>query len=222
MCGRFSLTAAEKEFFFKRFGISNVSFELKPRYNIAPSQMVAVIRNDIPEALSEAKWGFIPHWAKDDSSAYKMINARAETIANKPAYKDSFLHKRCLIPADSYYEWDHKGLTKRPYRILLKSEEVFGFAGIWDRWRDVISCSIVTTEPNALVDKLHDRMPVILPQEKEKLWLNGTPSEAHSLLKPADATDLKIYEIGSAINTAKNDSPDMIKPAVRNGLGRFF
>ena len=219
MCGRFSLTIAESQTILHRFGLKKIAFDLKPRYNIVPSQQIAVILNESSENLTEATWGLIPHWAKDESTSYKMINARAESINEKPAYKEPFEHKRCLIIADSFYEWN----SKKPYRMMMKDEGLYSYAGIWDRWKDRTTCSIITTTPNELMKKIHIRMPVILPKEQEKKWLSQIkPEEALTMLKPFDATQMKAYEISPLVNSVKNESPDVIKPLAKYGLGKFI
>jgi putative SOS response-associated peptidase YedK len=221
MCGRFSLTIAESQTILRRFGLKKIAVGLKPRYNIAPSQQIAVILNESSDSLTEATWGLIPHWAKDETSAYKMINARAESINEKPAYKEPFQHKRCLVISDSYYEWNKE--SKKPYRIMMKDEGLFSFVGIWDRWDDKTTCSIITTTPNELMKKIHIRMPVILPKEEEKRWLSDIkPEEALTMLKPFDASQMKAYEISPLVNSVKNESPDVIKPLAKTGLGKFF
>jgi len=221
MCGRFSLTIAESQTILHRFGLKKIAVDLKPRYNIAPSQQIAVILNESSDILTEARWGLIPHWAKDEKSSYTMINARAESIQEKPAYKEPFQHKRCLIVADSFYEWNKN--SKKPYRIMLQDESLFSFAGIWDRRNTVTTCSIITTTPNELMKNIHVRMPVILPQENEKKWLsNITPEEALGMLKPYDAHHMKAYEISPLINSVKNESPEVLKTLAKSGLGEFI
>ena len=205
MCGRFSLTVTSK-ILFSHFAVEGPDFE--PRYNIAPSQEIIIIREDLPQKISYAKWGLIPHWAKEKT--YAMINARAETVDKKPAYKSSFRSKRCLIPADSFYEWKEK----IPYRYMMQDETPFAFAGIWDEWkRDnqvLITCSIITTEANSLVKKIHDRMPVIL--ENPRLYLEIDEDGALKMLKPFDPKKMKSYKLSKIINSPKNDHRDVIKP----------
>ncbi|MFH1642929.1 MAG: SOS response-associated peptidase [Nanoarchaeota archaeon] len=218
MCGRFSLSKAEKQLFLDRFKLKDIRINLQLRYNIAPGQNIAVILNNQPDILSEALWGLIPDWAKDSKMGYKMINARSETISEKPAYKGPFENKRCLIPADSYYEWKKAG--KVPYRIMLKDESLFCFAGIFDIWQDKLTCSIVTTEPNDLVKKVHIRMPVILDKKEEKNWLDSDPKDALELLKPIDSSKLKMYQISKLVNSPTNNNVDIIKE--ESGLGAFI
>ncbi|MBN2368685.1 SOS response-associated peptidase [Candidatus Woesearchaeota archaeon] len=224
MCGRFSFSKPEKQLLLNRFGLTEIKIDLKPRYNIAPSQKVPVIFNTASDILSDAQWGLIPSWAKDDKVGYKMINARAETVAEKPAYRTPFKSKRCLIIADSFYEWNKKGGPKTPYRFMMKNEDFFSFAGIYDEWNGITTCSIITTEPNDLMKNIHIRMPVILKKEDEKKWLSVKPDDAKELLKPYPSGEMKMYEISELINKPENDTIDVIKEFKREknkGLGEF-
>ncbi len=214
MCGRFSQTAAEKNTLLKRFRVKTTPTKLKPRYNIAPSQGVDVILNTSPDEITSVRWGLIPFWAKDEKIAYKMINARAETIFEKPSFRMPIKKQRCLIIADGFYEWQRTEDGKQPYRICLKDESLFAFAGIWDAWKrgeeEVLSCSIITIAANALVAKVHDRMPVILPPDQEALWLSdASPDEIKSLLKPYPASRMKAYPISTAVNAPSNNAPEI-------------
>ncbi len=216
MCGRYSF-AVEDELIKERFGVTVRSAIYKARYNCAPSQALAVITNDEPETLNFLRWGLIPFWADDPSIGYRMINAKAETILEKPSYKNAFRNRRCLVPADSFFEWK-KDKVRIPYRILLKDKSPFAMAGIWDRWKDkegnvIQSFSIITTEPNELMEKIHTRMPVILPRACEKIWLGDTgPDELASLLKPYPAEEMMAYPISHLVNDPKNDSEEILKP----------
>ena len=170
MCGRFSIAGFEG--IEERFQLEIEFPDLKPNYNVAPSQNVPVILKHCSNQLALFKWGLIPFWAKDPSIGHKMINARAETVDEKPSFKTCLQRKRCLIVADGFYEWKKEGSTKRPHRITLKNKELFGFAGLWDAWKSptgeiVNSCTIITTTPNELMEPLHNRMPVILPKDVE-------------------------------------------------------
>jgi len=221
MCGRFSLSTAEKQQIMNRFNLEEISIPLKPRYNIAPAQNIPIIRNDSPKTLNEAKWGLIPHWAKDEKIGYKMINARAETINEKPSYKQPFQKHRCLIIADSYYEWNKKGSTKTPYRIMMQDEDLFAFAGIFDIWNEKVTCSIVTTEPNKLMQEIHIRMPAILKKDKEQEWLSSSAEEALKLLEPYPSKEMKMYQISTLVNSPKNDLLSVIK-ADKSNLAAFI
>jgi putative SOS response-associated peptidase YedK len=218
MCGRFSLstgltTLKEKfQFIF--------TDETKPRYNIAPSQSIlTVVQNDNDRVGKQMRWGLIPFWAKDIKIGYKMINARAETIDEKPAYKHPFQKQRCLILADGFYEWKKQGKEKQPYRFQLKNGEPFAFAGLWDR-RDkgeetLYSCTIITTKPNNLTKEVHDRMPVILPKDTYDLWLNPNMTETDylkSLLVPYPEEEMVAYPVSTLVNSPKNDIPSVMEP----------
>ncbi|HPT14810.1 MAG TPA: SOS response-associated peptidase [Bacteroidales bacterium] len=217
MCGRFSLTVNEAELneFFETAG-GDAPYEA--RYNCAPTQMLAVITNEKPRQLSYFRWGLIPGWAKDPSIGNKMINARAETITEKPSYKTALRTRRCLVPADAFYEWRQNG-DKIPYRIYLKNSRLFAFAGLWDRWRtpdgnEISSFTIITTGANRFMQPIHNRMPVILRREDERLWLGSdNAAELLELLKPYADEEMEAYPISKLINSAANDFPEVIAPA---------
>jgi len=189
-----------------------ILFEKEP-YNVAPSQDVLVILNKGSNHLALFRWGLIPFWAKDPSISHKMINARAETVDEKPSYRTCLQRNRCLIVADGFYEWKKEGPTKRPHRITLKSQELFGFAGLWDTWRSptgeiVNSCTIITTTPNELMAPIHNRMPVILPREVEQVWLDQGINDStflKSLLTPYPADRMMAYEVSTFVNSVKNN-----------------
>ena len=219
MCGRFSLTKTETQLILDRFDIKKISFELKPRYNISPTQNIPVIFNKSPDMLSEARWGLIPHWAKDEKFGYNMINAMSETVDSKPAYKEPFKNKRCLIIADSFYEWKEVGKHKVPFRAMLKGEGLFAMAGVYDVWKNgdktIVTASIITTNANEMMKKIHPRMPVILPKNLENEWLSEISVEkAKEMLKPYDSEDMKVYEVSPLVNKSSIESADIIKPAV--------
>jgi len=218
VCGRYSLTKADEKNLKKRFNLKKIPKGLKPRYNISPQQQVPVILNKSPETLNLLRWGLIPFWAKEERIGYKMINARAETIMEKPSFKRPFAKQRCLVIADSFYEWKkvEKG-SKQPCRVMMKDDGLFALAGIWDCWKkgeeDILSFSIITTSPNRLMKSIHDRMPVIIPQSQEKLWLSDIDEkEAFGMLKPYSAEKMKAYEISTFVNSPQNDSSDVIDP----------
>lgn len=201
-----------------RFNI-NVYEELyRPSYNCAPSQKLPVISNDDTENLSFYKWGLIPFWAKDPKIGYKMINAKAETIMEKPSFKNSFKRKRCLILCNGFYEWKKEKQGKIPFRIFLKDKKLFAFAGIWDEWKDaedrpVRTFSILTCKPNKLMESIHNRMPVILEEDDEQSWLNEKdPDKVFELLKPFPSEKMEVYKISTLVNSPKNDIPEIIKP----------
>jgi putative SOS response-associated peptidase YedK len=162
------------------------------------------------------RWGLIPYWAKDANVGFKIINARAETVAEKPAYRDPFKNRRCLIPADGFYEWKREGRVKQPFNFGMADDSIFAFAGIWDRWKNPLgemieTCSIITTTPNALLADVHDRMPVILPLENYDLWLDpgfkGT-DDLREMLRPYEPSLMKRYPVSTRVNLVKNVDPD--------------
>lgn len=220
MCGRFSLTS-DLGSVIKRFNaISQSNLEYDSRYNISPSQnILAVVNDGKNNRLGELRWGFIPSWANDIKIGNKMINARAETLQEKSSFKSSFKRKRCIIPADSFYEWKKIDGKKIPMRIKLKSNEIFSFAGLWDRWEQndkvIYSCTIITTKPNNLISEIHDRMPVILQSKKdEKIWLDRSIDDLdflQELLIPYPAEQMETYEISDLVNSPKNNLPEVIK-----------
>src|SRR5947209_3785240 len=183
MCGRYRLTRADR--LAEKFDAELVE-ELHPRYNIAPTQPVPVVRaNGSRRGITSMRWGLIPNWAKDASTS--QINARSETLLEKPAFKESFERRRCLIPADGFYEWKRSGKSKQPFHFGMTDDSLFAFAGIWDRWRSpqgptVESCAILTTGANELLRDVHDRMPVILKPEKYQEWLEAPVSDCRRLL----------------------------------------
>ena len=222
MCGRFTLTASLAEIAERFDAVYSIKPEdFSPSYNIAPSQSVlAVINNGKTNRMGFLRWGLIPPWAKDISIGYKMVNARAETLTEKPSYRQAFYKRRCLIVADSFYEWKQINNQKIPMRILLKSHDLFAMAGLWEHWtspdgNSIFSCTIITTKPNQLMASIHDRMPVILKPEDEKIWLNPSIRDPHvlkSLLKPYDSERMKAYEVSPLVNSPKNNSPELIQP----------
>ncbi|MED4206479.1 SOS response-associated peptidase [Neobacillus mesonae] len=222
MCGRFTLTASIGQI-IDRFDIQAFLDEenFVPSYNIAPSQMVlAVINDGKVNRMGYLKWGLIPPWAKDLSIGNSLINARAETLAEKPSFKNAFRKKRCLIIADSFYEWRrHEDKTKTPMRIKLKSDGLFALAGIWEQWKSpegetIFSCSVITTTPNQLMTDIHDRMPVILHPENEKTWLNPAITDTKFLQQifvPYDEAQMEAYEVSPLVNSPRNNTIDLIR-----------
>ena len=221
MCGRYTLTPEQKalQLEFKFMSAPNLH---KPRYNIAPSQPSLVIVREERNVLKIMKWGLVPYWAKDPKIGFKLINARAETITEKPSFKTAFKMKRCLVPADGFYEWE-KGHSKRvkiPHRFVLKSGKPFAFAGLWDIWKtpegdSLESFTIITTGPNELMKPIHDRMPVILHKEDEELWLDPGANENAllSMLKPYEAELMEEYEVSVKVNSPNEDNPECVNPA---------
>ncbi|KEO82424.1 SOS response-associated peptidase [Tumebacillus flagellatus] len=220
MCGRFTLTVTEDQLKM-RFEVDDLPFDYIPRYNIAPGQNItAVIRHEGKNRIGQLKWGLVPSWAKDVSIGYKTINAKSETVAEKPAFKTSFQRKRCLIPADGFYEWQKSAgsKTKQPMRILLKNREIFSMAGLYDTWTSpegekLHTCTILTTKPNPLVSGIHDRMPVILRREDEELWLDREhfdPDLLTSLLVPYSADEMFTYPVDAMVGNVRNEVPACI------------
>lgn len=221
MCGRFILFSAGR-IVAEHFQLEEEP-PLEPRYNIAPTQPVAVVRLD-PDSdrrkLAMLRWGLIPFWAKDMKIGYKTINARAETAPDKPAFRSAFRKRRCLIPADGFYEW--KGLKgrKEPYLVRLRDEQPFAFAGLWERWKgpddDVIeSCTILTTDANEFLKPIHDRMPVILSARDYQAWLDPfaeDPETLLSLLVPYPPEEMSAVPVSSRVNKTTHDDPDCIVP----------
>jgi putative SOS response-associated peptidase YedK len=197
--------------------------DLEPRYNIAPTQMVAVVRLDAKTArrqLRLMKWGLIPFWAKDPSIGSRLINARAEDAAEKPAFKAAFRYRRCLVPADGFYEWKKVERKRQPYFIGSADKKPFAFAGLWERWKgpqgDTIeSCTILTTDSNDLVQPIHDRMPLILKVEDHDLWLDPAvqkPEDLQHLLKPYPSEQMTGHPVSPNVNKAAYESADCIEP----------
>jgi putative SOS response-associated peptidase YedK len=218
MCGRYRLTAKER-YLRDHFGLDgDVSWA--PRWNISPTQPVPVVRQDRKEpkrTFALLRWGLIPYWAKDKSIGFKTINAMSETAADKPAFRDAMRRRRCLIPADGFYEWQKVGTKeKQPYSISMTDDSLFAFAGLWERWRDpadefVETCTILTTKPNSLVADVHDRMPVILQPEDYDLWLDPGMTDVAVVansLRPFDSRLMKKYPVNTRINRAENDGPE--------------
>jgi putative SOS response-associated peptidase YedK len=222
MCGRYRLSR-RKQIIEEHFDVISGEEEWEPRYNIAPTQPVPVIRQHPREPvrqLSLMRWGLIPSWAKSPSGAAGMINARAETAAAKPAFRDPLRLRRCLIPADAFYEWKRTGTCKQPYCFEVREGELFAFAGIWDGWKNaegqwIKTCSILTTTPNALTSAIHDRMPVILDPHAYDLWLDPgmqNVAAASELLKPCDARLMRCYPVSTRINHVANDDEKCSRP----------
>lgn len=222
MCGRFALKAPPAEI-MRQFGVDAVP-ELAPRYNIAPTQQILIVRHpwQQPEARLEAvqvKWGLLPSWAKDASMAEKLINARAESVAEKPAFRSAFRRMRCLIPADGFYEWEATPSGKQPWFIHLKSKELLAFAGLWEHWQapdgtPLETATIITTDANALVRPVHDRMPVILQPADYAAWL-GAQTKAEdlkALLKPLPEDLMERYRVSRSMSNARNEGRECLDP----------
>ncbi len=216
MCGRFSLTVTEAELNL-RFELEGGDAPYVPRYNGAPTQLLAVITGENPHRLSFYRWGLIPPWAMDISIGNKMINARAETITEKPSFRVPLYSKRCLVPSDGFYEWKQDEL-KQPYRIFVKNNPVFSMAGLWERWKSpegelVESFNIITTEANSFMKPIHSRMPVILKPENERKWLESKDSHEIMELLTAYPPDLMdAYPVSKLVNSPRNEAEVIIRP----------
>jgi putative SOS response-associated peptidase YedK len=216
MCGRYRLTK-RKQVVEEHFDVPpDDTDDWVPRYNIAPTQPVPVIRQNPKEPrreLSLMRWGLIPLWMKDSSGSARMINARSETAATTPAFRDALKLRRCLIPADGFYEWKRAGKEKQPYCFEVNVGKLFAFAGLWERWKDpsgnwIKTCSILTTMPNAMTSVVHDRMPVILDPDSYDLWIDPGMNDVGALpdiLKPFDARLMRSYPVSNRVNNAGND-----------------
>ncbi|PWH12901.1 MAG: hypothetical protein DDG59_15080 [Anaerolineae bacterium] len=219
MCGRFTLTAEISEL-QKVFPWVEFPKEMSPRYNIAPSQPVAVISNHNPKRVDFFVWGLIPNWAKDAQIGNRLINARAETLAQKPAFRGPYRYRRCLILADGFYEWQKEGKVKRPFLIRLKLAKPFAMAGLWDSWQsadgsEIYSCTIITCEANDLVKPIHERMPVILPSSAYQLWLTMSEMNLRQLevlLQPYPASEMEAFAVSSLVNNPHQDRVECIQP----------
>jgi putative SOS response-associated peptidase YedK len=230
MCGRYRL-ARKKEILAETFDVvdEESAVEWSPRYNVAPGQDVVVARQDAvrpTRSISLVRWGLIPSWSKDAKAGYKMINARAETVADMPAFRDPFRSRRCLIPADGFYEWSKQGKEKSPFCFSMADDSIFAFAGIWDRWRNpnqesMETCSIITTSANAILSGIHDRMPVILKRDHYDLWLDpgfNKVDDLLDLLKPFPADAMRHYRVSTRVNSVRNDDPACSEEYVPNLL----
>ncbi len=220
MCGRYTLTT-DAQALVDVFEIERLLFdpsELRPRYNIAPSQAVPIVRwTESGRELLLARWGLVPHWSKEAKPKYSTINARAETVADKPTYRQAFKHQRCLIPASGFYEWRREGDAKVPYHIRVPGTEVFALAGLWDRWEregdGFESCSIIVTAASPVMQRIHDRMPVLLNPAQYNSWLNTghfNRAQLQGLLVPF-AGQLEAYPVSRRVNSPSYDDPSLIE-----------
>jgi len=222
MCGRFTLTVdpieLQEAFYWVDFGNADIS----PRYNIAPSQGVPVVVNDGKNKLDFFTWGLVPHWAKDPKIGYRMINARSETLSEKSSFRNPYKRRRCIILADGFYEW-HKQpdqQVKIPTYIRLKDGKPFSFAGLWETWNSpdgsqILSTTIITTKPNKLLETIHNRMPVILPEDSYDTWLKSGEVDVEildPLLKPFPSDLMEAFSVSKFVNNPRNDTPECIRP----------
>ncbi|MGB3097155.1 MAG: SOS response-associated peptidase [Candidatus Deferrimicrobiaceae bacterium] len=224
MCGRFTLfdSAASVA---EGFGLAEVP-SLSPRYNVAPSQEVAAVRIPAEGRAREfalLRWGLVPSWAKDPSLGDRMINARSETAAEKPAFRSAIRRRRCLVPASGFYEWKRMNGRKQPYFIGMRDRKIFGFGGIWESWEVaggevVLSCALLTTGPNDLLRPIHDRMPVIIAPRDFELWLSPEVKDSQALVplfRPYPHAEMTAFPVGMAVNNPKTDAPGLIEPLAR-------
>ena len=226
MCGRFTQERPASEL-AEIFGAEPLSDDPGEHFNVAPTDdALVIVQRDDRRAVTGYRWGLIPHWATDARSGSRMINARAETLTASPAFRDAFRRKRCLVPVDSFYEWKREGTVRQPYRIVRRDGRPLVLAGLWAGWRDPSTetvrrtFTIVTTTPNDAIAGLHDRMPVIVPDDAWDRWLDprpADPGELLSLLVPSDAVDLDIYAVGRAVNDVRRDGPELILPLAQGG-----
>lgn len=218
MCGRFAISNPR----FSRIEATlGTTFpEVRPRYNIAPSQTIPVIRGsaDARHEMVEMRWGLIPYWSTEPEISYSTFNARAETLADKPAFREPFRSRRCLIPASGFYEWKTEAGRKQPYYLTEVDDGGLAFAGLWDEWRgpddSLLSCTIVVGRPNELVAEIHDRMVVILPEDAYATWLNPRTNldTVRSVMEPYPAARMRAWRVARAVGNAHNEGADLVEP----------
>ena len=231
MCGRYTLRRSVKDI-VQRFFVTEVATDSFgdvgseiARYNIAPSQPIAVITENSPRVLEMMRWGLVPSWASDPSIGNRLLNARAETLAEKPSFRSALTRRRCIIPADGFYEWKTVGKKKQPYRIHRNDDALFAFAGLWEEWTSpdgspLRTCTIVTVEANELMTDIHGRMPAILRAEDEARWLDRSEKSVPnllSLLVPYPDDDIEAYTVSTLVNSAANEDPACVTPLEPNG-----
>lgn len=221
MCGRYTLVRSAREI-GERFGIKQLSIEISPRYNIAPSQSLPVVLSEAGErVLQSISWGLIPSWVKDLSKTKALINARSESLAEKPSFKVSLKRRRCIVPADGFYEWKKTAAGNQPFYIHAADEGILAFAGLWDEWKNEEGDSLrtfclITSAANTFMSVVHDRMPVILSRESEDKWLDPairSPEILLPLLGPCPENLLQMHEVSTLVNSVREDRPDLIEHA---------
>lgn len=222
MCGRFTLTTTP-DVMAQQFQLTTITASLSPRYNIAPSQSVAIITNSQPDHLQPVQWGLIPKWAKDPLIGNKLVNARSESAFEKPSFKSALKMRRCLIPTSGFYEWKTVGGKKHPMFIYLEDAPLFAFAGLWETWENpnsgatVLSCSILTTEANDDIASIHHRMPVIVAPDDYATWLNADElTTQQALMRPFPNGHVGAYEVTREVNTPYVDAPYLVQPWASN------
>jgi putative SOS response-associated peptidase YedK len=223
MCGRYGLWESPPDL-EQRFD-GHIEFDYEPRYNIAPESWGgAVVKNESPDKINQLSWGLRPHWIDDPDDWPHPINARAETVADKPSFREAFKKRRCLIPANNFYEWTGRKGSRIPYYIGVDDQEVFSMAGVWERWSEngteFQSYTIITTDANEVVGELHDRMPVILDREEEQLWLETDDvDEIQGMLDPFPNDRMEGYEVSTKVNNSANEGPELIEPVGTDQTG---
>jgi putative SOS response-associated peptidase YedK len=219
MCGRFVI-GSPAPLIAEEFRLPQFTINIRQSFNITPSQDIPIVIHDGKKRIVTCKWGFIPSWAKNPSTGYTMINARSETITVKRSFVSAFKKHRCLVLADGFYEWSVTGKRKTPFFIHLKSRRPFGFAGLYNHWKsgdgeEILTCTIITTGANELIQGIHQRMPVIIPSESHDLWLDPGVQEEEKLLpllRPYPHEEMEMYEVSTRVNSPKNNSRDNIQP----------
>lgn len=219
MCGRF-VQKSDLRKIAPLFNVGIVDSDVQPSFNITPRQPIAVVMEKGQRKIVTMKWGLVPHWAKDEAIANKLINARSETVTEKPSFRDSFKKRRCLIIADGFYEWQGSGMTKKPFFICMKDETVFGMAGLYDVWTNsagekISTCTIITTEANEIMKPIHHRMPVILDAKDYDVWLDvekAADAALQRILKPCESGLLKAFEVSLSVNNPRNNTAECIVP----------
>ncbi len=217
MCGRFALTCDLS--FYERFSVEN-DVKCQTRYNIAPTQEVPVIVKESPNKVVMMRWGLIPFWARDEKIGYRMINARGENAPSRPAFRVPLKHRRCLVPATGFYEWKALEGRKAPYYFRMKDNSYFAFAGLYDKWinpegKEIKTFTFLTTKPNAIVEPIHDRMPVILRRSDEEIWLSNEildPKRYAEIIKPYPSDKMDTYAVSTLVNAPTTDSRELIEP----------
>lgn len=228
MCGRFTQERPASEL-ADIFAAEPLADELGARYNVAPTdEAFVVVQREERRAIASYRWGLVPHWSTDATSAGRMFNARAETITASPAFREAFRRRRCLVPVDSFYEWKREGSIRQPYRVVRADGAPLALAGLWAGWREPGSeivrrtFTIVTSSPNGTIADLHDRMPVVLERDAWDRWLTSTgveSSELLAMLEPSDGVELRIYPVNRYVNDVRRDGPELIEPLVPSAVG---
>jgi putative SOS response-associated peptidase YedK len=233
MCGRFTQERPASEL-AEIFGAEPLVDDPGPRYNVAPTdETLVVVQRDERRAITAYRWGLVPHWSTDLKAGSRMFNARAETLTTSPAFRDAFQRRRCLVPVESFYEWKREGTVRQPYRVVREDGRPLALAGLWAGWKDPSTeqvrrtFTIVTTTPNEAMADLHDRMPVLVPDDAWDRWLRRAPAELDELLamlQPTDEIPLRIYAVNRYVNDVRRDGPELIEPlavamAVEETLG---